>query len=519
MSTISQSNKEDNIKIVSIGTLELTLHLTLTKSQASQYKVNIKDYNTAKDLSQLFESDNDNSISSANQEINPPIIDLITLSSDNFLINTLLYINRAFKTKTFIEFITYNEICFSDELSFVPQILKEVTQNNFFYIIQYRLKDIPAKLNFEIKIIDDDTEEVINKKIFNLFEKNYEVDNHMTKSESYSFIILNFDFSHDYFIADFSELTKLKRNQYEEISLFYILLISKFPQIKVISYLSINGLSLDLTLTETIKEVINNSDIIVFDNEEMKKFYSIYFDSNGIKWDKKEPPILFDKDKKRKNIQRTTLVIHAMKKIQILVQEGNNMIIKEKSEYPISSFVKEAIVESEEESQNSSKTLEENFDFFKAIFLGGFLSRLIYGKTYNTCSTAGNLLIRKMIDVVKLNIDNITNLSFYQVVVPKLKSKIEEIKKYNRKLKQKEEKFILDCINQTSSQKKDYNPLFDKYCQSFFASKSTRNHLHQLGFINKKGIILKDPGFNHTLRDVNYSKGRNPRNITIYSTK
>ena len=63
MSTISQSNKEDNIKIVSIGTLELTLHLTLTKSQASQYKVNIKDYNTAKDLSQLFESDNDNSIS------------------------------------------------------------------------------------------------------------------------------------------------------------------------------------------------------------------------------------------------------------------------------------------------------------------------------------------------------------------------------------------------------------------------------------------------------------------------
>ena len=47
-------------------------------------------------------------------------------------------------------------------------------------------------------------------------------------------------------------------------------------------------------------------------------------------------------------------------------------------------------------------------------------------------------------------------------MVPKLKSKIEEIKKYNRKLKQKEEKFILDCINQTSSQKKDYNPLFDK---------------------------------------------------------
>ena len=73
----------------------------------------------------------------------------------------LLYINRAFKQRCFIEYITYNELFFSDELLFVKNLIKEVTQNNFLYIVQYRLKDIPSNLSLEIKILDDNTNKII----------------------------------------------------------------------------------------------------------------------------------------------------------------------------------------------------------------------------------------------------------------------------------------------------------------------------------------------------------------------
>ena len=40
MSTISEMNN-DTVRIVSIGVLDLTLHLTLTKTQAEEYNVDM----------------------------------------------------------------------------------------------------------------------------------------------------------------------------------------------------------------------------------------------------------------------------------------------------------------------------------------------------------------------------------------------------------------------------------------------------------------------------------------------
>ena len=489
----SFSLNSDIVRIVSIGTLDLTFHLSITKSQSKQLNINLNELNETKDLSVLF----DNNISNNDESI----IDYITLSSNNPLITMLLYINRAFKQRCFIEYITYNELFFSDELLFIKNLIKEVTQNNFLYIVQYRLKDIPSNLSLEIKILDDNTNKIIEKKSFNLFEKNYEVDDEITKSESCFFLFLNFSFTHDYFFADFSNLLYLKKYQYEEISLFFILLTSKFPSIKIITNFS-NGLlskNPQIQLLDTVKELINYTDIIIFESEELNRLYSLYNDTYEIKWDKKEFAIVSDKDKKRKHIQRISIILEEMKNIFILIQSGKHMELQEKTEYSLSSFYE-----------------DDDFraDIFKYIFLGGFFSRYLYGKTFNTCVTAGNLLVRKMIDVIKYNVDSITNLVYYQVIVPKLKSKIEDIKKYNKKIKERENNFVLDCVS-TQSQKKDYNPLFDKYCQSFFASKTTRNHLHQLGFINKKGVILKNPGLR--LPKINKESIRPRKKISIYS--
>ena len=86
----------------------------------------------------------------------------------------------------------------------------------------------------------------------------------------------------------------------------------------------------------------------------------------------------------------------------------------------------------------------------------------------------------------------------YNVVVQiKKKTKIEKIQKIiqmnNIKNEKREKGFILDCINENSSRKKEYNPLKDMYCQSFLYNPNNIKHLMKLGFVNRKLKVLKDP--------------------------
>jgi hypothetical protein len=66
------------------------------------------------------------------------------------------------------------------------------------------------------------------------------------------------------------------------------------------------------------------------------------------------------------------------------------------------------------------------------------------------------------------------------------------MKKY-KELLSKENKFILDCTNVIKSKKKDYNPLYDENCASYLFQIQNMKHLRDVGFINKNGVILKDP--------------------------
>ena len=81
--------------------------------------------------------------------------DYISLSSNNNLINTLLFINRAYKTKTFIEFIMLNQIEFSERTKFVRKMIQKIFDKNYFFIIENKILDIPSKIKFIIKILND----------------------------------------------------------------------------------------------------------------------------------------------------------------------------------------------------------------------------------------------------------------------------------------------------------------------------------------------------------------------------
>ena len=171
--------------------------------------------------------------------------------------------------------------------------------------------------------------------------------------------------------------------------------------------------------------------------------------------------------------------------------------------------------QNEEKEINNIKLINSNKKLLNGIFIGSFLSRLLYGKTMKTCITAGCLSVKNMLGMIKNNINYITDIDLYNVVVPFRKhSKRELIEKelYENQLKlfKQEKGFVLDCTNINASKKKEYNPLMDIYCQNFVFSKNNFTHLKKLGFINKKGNILKDPDLiqNKKYNNTNYQNNK-----------
>ena len=166
-------------KLCSIGILDININLVLRKKLAEKYNFDIEKYNSVEDLENLFfpkeDEDNNNKIILEKNETEQEKIDYfnyLSLSSDNNLINTLLFINRAYKTKTFLEFIILNKMEFSQSTIFVRKILQNVFDKNYFFLIENKIMDIPSKIKFVIKILDDSTDEIISKKSFELFEIN-----------------------------------------------------------------------------------------------------------------------------------------------------------------------------------------------------------------------------------------------------------------------------------------------------------------------------------------------------------
>lgn len=105
-------------KLCSIGLLNIKLTLTLRKSFAENNNFNIDNYNSIEDLSKLFPPKISSNSENIKKENYIDYMDYISLSSDDNLLNTLFYINRAYKTKTFIEFLIPNEIKYNKKIIF-----------------------------------------------------------------------------------------------------------------------------------------------------------------------------------------------------------------------------------------------------------------------------------------------------------------------------------------------------------------------------------------------------------------
>ena len=535
-------------KLCSLGILDININLTLTKTESEKYNFDIDNYNEVSDLKNLFYPEED-SETNTNNDID--YFNHIFLSSDNNLINTLLYINRAYKSKTFIEFIMPNKLDFSENTKFIHNLLIDICNRNYLFIIENRLIDISSNIKFNINIIDDETKENIQHKTFDLFEINdleIKINNEELIDDSEN-KIFNLDYNFDkadFFLVDlFSYKEILYKNKYD-MEKFLYKIINGNKQIKIILIINEKCFSgYDFTaLIEKYREIIELSDVIFCDKNELNYFFRTFYNlkncsidmmngshcnqskinnSNrslnnasinnnihnmnnantipGTKRDilnKKIPHnlinnnennnldlIIFDNEKHRKNISRTSILFDNFFSVTIYEQIGTHMEIETKEIFHF-------------------KLKEEKYNFYSQtikqiyyIFIGGFLSRLIHNKSFRVCFYAGYLLLEKIIkNFLKKKI--IFKIDEYNILVPNEKKSLKEkILKQTEKIleekKSKEKGFILDCTNLNECKIKIYNPLLDNNCAGYLLKKNIFQHLKQNGFINKNGIVLKDP--------------------------
>ena len=535
-------------KLCSLGILDININLTLTKTESEKYNFDIDNYNEVSDLKNLFYPEEE-SETNTNNDID--YFNHIFLSSDNNLINTLLYINRAYKSKTFIEFIMPNKLDFSENTKFIHNLLIDICNRNYLFIIENRLIDISSNIKFNINIIDDETKENIEHKTFDLFEINdleIKINNEELIDDSEN-KIFNLDYNFDkadFFLVDlFSYKEILYKNKYD-MEKFLYKIINGNKQIKIILIINEKCFSgYDFTaLIEKYREIIELSDIIFCDKNELNYFFRTFYNlkncsidmmngshsnqskinnSNrslnnasinnnihnmnnantipGTKRDilnKKIPHnlinnnennnldlIIFDNEKHRKNISRTSILFDNFFSVTIYEQIGTHMEIETKEIFHF-------------------KLKEEKYNFYSQtikqiyyIFIGGFLSRLIHNKSFRVCFYAGYLLLEKIIkNFLKKKI--IFKIDEYNILVPNEKKSLKEkILKQTEKIleekKSKEKGFILDCTNLNECKIKIYNPLLDNNCAGYLLKKNIFQHLKQNGFINKNGIVLKDP--------------------------
>ena len=523
-------------KLCSLGILDININLILTESQAEKYDFNIDDYNTVSDLKNLFYP----LTTDYNTEID--YFKHVFLSSDNNLINTLLYINRAYKPKTFIEFIMPNKLDFGSNTKFVHNLLIDVCNMNYLFIVENKIIDVNSNIKFNINIIDEETKENIETKTFDLFEMNdleIKINNNENDNENLNenndSVLFNLDYNFDkadFFLVDlFSYKELLYKNKYD-IEKFLYKVIGDNKQIKIILIINKNCFTgYDFTsLIEKYREIIELSDIIFCDRKEINYFLRTYsnlkncsIDINngnssitskdnsinnnnylpGINKDllnKKIPYnlinnanensnldlIMFDNEKHRKNIPRISILFDSyFSSITLYEQIGTHMEIETKETFHF-------------------KLKQEKVDLFLKsgkiyyyIFIGGFLSRLIHNKSFRVCFYAGYLLLEKIFkNTIKKK--NIFKIDDYNVLVPNEKKGLKDkLIKLNEKIledqKCKEKGFVLDCTNLNECKIKIYNPLLDTNCASYLLKKNIFEHLKNKGFINKNGIVLKDP--------------------------
>ena len=516
-------------KLCSLGILDININLVLHNNEAKNLNLNIDSYNNLEDLKYLFQmkgqrneiiNNINNKKNSINNSLDFNYMDYITLTSDNYLINTLLYINRASKIKTFIEFIMPNQLEYDDNKKFIKIFIEDVLSNNYFFIVENTIMNSSSKIMLIIKILDDDNDEIISTKNFELFERNemdmerIEENNNYNDEKSILNIFLNkinYNFNKtDYFIIDLREIKKILLD-YENIFNFLFKIVNKYFNLTIIIIIDENINEQNKNELFIIKKILELSDIIFCFKNNMNNFLKSFYSLKKRDISEKSPSKIFflpknkdnlsdldlitkDFDKYRQNIPRLSIIFEEFNLVYLYKQHFLNKSLSYEKIFPLF-LIKELDL-----NEDVKKFIYTNSNKLYHIFIGGFLSRHIYNKPFEMCLKAGNLLMKKTINIFMSKREFNINQDKYNIEVKyKNNNLIQKIKK----IMLKEKHFILDCTNKAKSQKKEYNILSDNNCLGFLTKKYNSG--------NKKKMKLKKK------IDLLLNKNRNKSNLYLYN--
>ena len=505
-------------KLCSLGILDININLFLYESQMMDIDLKLDSYNSIDDLPNLFEKLNSTLISQKNKNMNEKeeeksfhyfnYENIIKLDSDNCLINSLLYINKAYKNKTFIEFIIPDKIEFNDKNIFLKNFLDEILTKNYLFIVENdKIKNNFSKVNFVIKIVDDIHDKIKLTKKFEIIgnsgissEKSVYSSEDNEDFEKLFLNQFNYNFNRiDYFLIDLKQIRKILMKE-ENIHTFLLKIIKAFPKLKIILIIDENIIKENFSKEEIIyiKKYLELCDIIFSFKNNINNFLRFYYSSIKREITDKNPSKIFfwlnnnnfnlnnidlitkDYNKFRKNIPRISLILDEFNLVHIYEQDIINKNISFNKFYRLS-------ITQDEITEEKNNYMISNADKLYHLFIGGFLSRFLYNKLYDICFEAGNLLLKKALKILSKNEMDIEH-DLFNVKVKNNGYKIIEKMKNDIK---KENNFVLDCTNKEKSKQKEYNILTDNNCLGFLTSKYFFKNNREPTLMDKVDKILK----------------------------
>ena len=505
-------------KLCSLGILDININLFLYESQMMDIDLKLDSYNSIDDLPNLFEKLNSTLISQKNKNMNEKeeeksfhyfnYENIIKLDSDNCLINSLLYINKAYKNKTFIEFIIPDKIEFNDKNIFLKNFLDEILTKNYLFIVENdKIKNNFSKVNFVIKIVDDIYDKIKLTKKFEIIgnsgissEKSVYSSEDNEDFEKLFLNQFNYNFNRiDYFLIDLKQIRKILMKE-ENIHTFLLKIIKAFPKLKIILIIDENIIKENSSKEEIfyIKKYLELCDIIFSFKNNINNFLRFYYSSIKREITDKNPSKIFfwlnnnnfnlnnidliikDYNKFRKNIPRISIILDEFNLVHIYEQDIINKNISFNKFYRLS-------ITQDEVTEEKNNYMISNADKLYHIFIGGFLSRFLYNKLYDICFEAGNLLLKKALKILSKNEMDIEH-DLFNVKVKNNGYKIIEKMKNDIK---KENNFVLDCTNKEKSKQKEYNILTDNNCLGFLTSKYFFKNNREPTLMDKVDKILK----------------------------
>jgi hypothetical protein len=489
--TNKQEKKE--AKIASISLIDFHLTVYLTEEDLKANAVEIDKIETVNDLAFLGDDDT--------------LFDKIHLTSSNSVVNTMYYINKCSTVKNFVEIIALQGQKYAEEEELLEEAFKHVTETKNYLFLKELNFNCPPKITFQVKCgknvskqiqikgpnKENEKEEVKKDEKTLEKEKKKKLNKIVNSLEKFDYLYLDLNefisIQHILGFEDLRNIIKKALNIHKNLNL-----IVNCPNIID----NVNVVNIDLL--GYIEEILAYADFCIFERKDALAFFCTLNTLNGgpdnfNNLQDKHLEILFCSQIRaiRKGRTKSGIFLDDFNKLHVIERNMDQVIYKSSYDFQLHPKINHT---NQKLIDEYKKHIVLNHNLLKSVFLGGFISRIANKSAFYPAFLVGSEITKRILELLKNKLDYPLQKEFYNVKLQN--SKIEKELEIEQ-LKSKEKRFVLDCVNKSTSAIRYYNPLLDDHLNSFFATGQVRKQLKDKGFIDTNGFILYDAVYRNSI--------------------